>query len=169
MFCSHCGIKIELNDQKFCHSCGFELSKVGKNQPSELKKMIDFAVWDSVQKAPVNAGVNASTEDKLPDKPNVNVQSERPGSSIRSFWKKLNKAQISIYIFGVVLSLVFAVTTLTTRFDTLGILFLILIATIVFATFTLGDAFRSIPNRTLKDRLNFGVAIIAYLVLTEKV
>ncbi len=50
MFCPQCGIKVELNDQKFCHSCGFELSKVGKSQPTELKKMIDFALKDHPRK-----------------------------------------------------------------------------------------------------------------------
>jgi len=33
-----------LNEQKFCHNCGFDLSNVGNAEPTELKKMIDFAL-----------------------------------------------------------------------------------------------------------------------------
>lgn len=50
MFCPHCGHKIQVDDQKFCDNCGFDLSKVGKEQPTELKKMIDFALKDHQKK-----------------------------------------------------------------------------------------------------------------------
>ncbi|MBI4547891.1 MAG: hypothetical protein HY707_07925 [Ignavibacteriae bacterium] len=43
---------IELTDQKFCNNCGFDLSKVSKSKPTELKKMIDFALKGHSSKTP---------------------------------------------------------------------------------------------------------------------
>lgn len=42
MFCPQCGIKIKQSVQNFCHNCGFDLSKVDKNQlNSPSIQMID--------------------------------------------------------------------------------------------------------------------------------
>jgi hypothetical protein len=41
MFCPQCGITIELSDQKFCHNCGFDLSKVEKNQLTSPSKQLN--------------------------------------------------------------------------------------------------------------------------------
>ncbi len=94
MFCPHCGHKIQLDDQKFCDGCGFDLSKVETSKPTELKKMIDFALED---------------HSKPPTPPKSTVasaaRSQTSGDSLvkparTSWWKNLNKSQIVILIIG---------------------------------------------------------------------
>jgi hypothetical protein len=46
MSCPQCGHKIGIEDAKYCPNCGYDLSKIGKGEPTELKKMIDFALKD---------------------------------------------------------------------------------------------------------------------------
>ncbi len=64
MFCPECGHKIELAAAKFCHNCGFDLSKLPKNQPSELYKLIDTSIHQKGAKDSKEA--SPTTSDPLP-------------------------------------------------------------------------------------------------------
>lgn len=44
MFCPECGNRLELPGAKFCHICGFDLSKMPKKETSDLHKMIDTPI-----------------------------------------------------------------------------------------------------------------------------
>ena len=44
MFCPNCGREIRVDKAKFCHSCGFDFSKLQKKEASELYRFIDSAI-----------------------------------------------------------------------------------------------------------------------------
>lgn len=52
MFCPQCGKQIPLQDQKFCDSCGFDLSKVSKENLSQPNEKYAAPVQQSVSLLP---------------------------------------------------------------------------------------------------------------------
>jgi hypothetical protein len=70
MFCPQCGLKIELNEQKFCHSCGFDLSQISKKEQSELHNLRDTAIHQVPSKKKPEESP-AETLDKISSTPTL--------------------------------------------------------------------------------------------------